>query len=97
MNKRQAKKRRKKIRNFNSEGMQLEELRKSLNAIKKQTPQIAEGFRKIAEGMDKALKDIGKKYGKPTTKTEEPAVVVARKLSERRKACGRREWKASKI
>lgn len=36
-----------------------------------------------------------KKYSRPAIETEEPPVVVARTLSERRKKCRRKGWRAS--
>lgn len=48
--------------------------------------------------MQRILEDgkkLGMKYSRPVIETEEPPVVVARTLSERRKKCRRKGWRAS--
>lgn len=49
----------------------------------------------VDKDMARVLEDIGKKYSRPVIETEEPPVVVARTLSERRKKCRRKGWRVS--
>lgn len=52
-------------------------------------------LQRVAESMARAFEDMGKKYSRPVIETEEPPVVVARTLSERRKKCRRKGWRVS--
>ena len=45
--------------------------------------------------MARVFEDMGKKYSRPVIETEEPQVVAARTLSERRKKCRRKGWRVS--
>lgn len=68
--------------------------------------QIADNFREafayaaqamsnFAAEISRAFADLAKQYRKPVIEqAEEPPVVVARKLTERRKKCRRKEWRA---
>lgn len=51
----------------------------------------------IAAAVNRAFVDQAKQYRKPMIEqVDDPQVVVARKLSERRKKCRKKEWRASK-
>lgn len=107
MNKRQAKKRYKKIHGCNPPKTASEKWRqgavKSYNYDPEALQMAADGMRKafreagetiqrVAESFKKAFNEAGKKY---RIETEEPPVVVARNLSERRKKCRRKGWRVS--
>lgn len=95
MNKRQAKKQYKKIHGHNP----------PKTAVTKYTPEEMEAMKvynltpedieRIGNGLRDAFAEMGKKYSRPVIETEEPPVVVARTLSERRKKCRRKEWRVS--
>lgn len=88
MNKRQAKKQYKKIHGHNP----------PKTAVAVYTPEEMEAMKAYnltPEGMAREFEDMGKKYSRPVIETEEPSVVVARTLSERRKKCIRKGWRAS--
>lgn len=110
MNKRQAKKRYKKIHgcnppktasekwrqgavksyNYDPEALQMAE-----DGMRKAFREAGETIQRVAESFKKAFNEAGKKYSRPVIETEEPPVVVARTLSERRKKCRRKGWRAS--
>lgn len=46
----------------------------------------------VAESFEKAFNEAGKKY---RIETDDPPVVVARAMSERRKKCRRKGWRVS--
>lgn len=47
--------------------------------------EMCKTLQRVAESMARAFEDMGKKYSRPVIETQEPPVVVARNLSERRK------------
>lgn len=67
---------------------------------------IADGFREafayaaqvmsdFAAAVSRSFADLAEQYRKPVIEqVEEPPVVVARNLTERRKKCRRKEWRA---
>ena len=69
---------------------------------------IADGFREafayaaqavsdFAAAVSRAFAGVAEQYRKPVIgQAEEPPVVVARSLTERRKNCRRKEWRASR-
>lgn len=69
---------------------------------------IADGFREafayaaqavsdFAAAVSRAFAGVAEQYRKPVIgQAEEPPVVVARSLTERRKKCRRKEWRASR-
>lgn len=109
MNKRQAKKRYKKIHGCNPPKTASEKWRqgavKSYNYDPEALQMAADGMRKafreagetiqrVAESFKKAFNEAGKKY---RIETDDPPVVVARAMSERRKKCRRKLWSESPI
>lgn len=56
-----------------------------------------EDIQRIADGFREAFAGIAEQYRKPVIEqVEEPPVVVARNLTERRKKCRRKEWRVSR-
>ena len=107
MNKRQAKKRYKKIHGCNppktasekwrqgamkSYNYDTEALQMAADGMRKAFREAGETIQRVAESFKKAFNEAGKKY---RIETEEPPVVVARTLSERRKKCTRKGWRVS--
>lgn len=110
MNKRQAKKRYKKIHGCNppktaSEkwGQETQEIVKlydfdpealqmAADGVRKAFREAGETIRRVTESFKKAFNEAGKKY---RIETDDPPVVVARAMSERRKKCRRKGWRAS--
>ena len=113
MNKRQAKKRYKKIHGHNPtktavtkytpeqlEAMKTynltpEDIERIANGLRDTFAEIVRTWKRVVDGMNRVFEDMGKKYTRPVIETEEPPVVVARTLSERRKKCRRKGWRAS--
>lgn len=89
MNKRQAKKRYKKIHGCNPPKTASEKWRKGAVKSYNYDP---EALQMAADGMRKAFNEAGKKY---RIETDDPPVVVARAMSERRKKCRRKGWRVS--
>lgn len=117
MNRRQKKKRYKKLYGHNppkgADGRymfhapeQIEAL-KAYNLTPEDIQRIADGFREafayaaqaisdFAAAVSRSFADLEEQYRKPVIEqAEEPPVVVARSLTERRKKCRRKEWRAS--
>ena len=65
------------------------------NGLRDAFAEMFKTFQRVAESMARAFEDMGKKYSRPVIETEEPPVVVARTLSERRKKCRRKGWRVS--
>ena len=72
-----------------------EDIKRIANDLRDAFAEVFKTLQKVTESMSRVFRDMSKKYSKPVVETAEPAVVVARKLSERRKTCGRRAWKVS--
>jgi len=89
MNKRQAKKRYKKIHGCNPPKTASEKWRQGAVKSYNYDP---EALQMAADGMRKAFNEAGKKY---RIETDDPPVVVARAMSERRKKCRRKGWRVS--
>ena len=110
MNKRQAKKRYKKIHGCNppktasekwrqetQETVKLhdfnpETLQMAVDEMRKAFREAGETIQRVAESFKKAFNEAGKKY---RIETDDPPVVVARAMSERRKKCRRKGWRVS--
>lgn len=107
MNKRQAKKRYKKIHGCNppktasekwrqgavkSYNYDPETLQMAVDGIRKAFREAGETIQRVAESFKKAFNEAGKKY---RIETDDPPVVVARAMSERRKKCRRKGWRVS--
>lgn len=57
----------------------------------------AQVMRDFAAAVSRSFEDLAERYRKPVIEqVEEPSVVVARNLTERRKKCRRKEWRASR-
>lgn len=89
MNKRQAKKRYKKKHGCNPPKTASEKWRQGAVKSYNYDP---EALQMAADGMRKAFREAGKKY---RIETDDPPVVVARAMSERRKKCRRKGWRVS--
>lgn len=89
MNKRQAKKRYKKIHGCNPPKTASEKWRQGAVKSYNYDP---EALQMAADRMRKAFNEAGKKY---RIETDDPPVVVARAMSERRKKCRRKGWRVS--
>ena len=99
MNKRQAKKQYKKIHGHNPPKTAVTkytpeemEVMKAYNLTPENIERIVNGMRdafaemaRVFAEMARVFEDMGKKYSRQVIETEEPPVVVARNLSERRK------------
>lgn len=72
-----------------------EDIERIANNLRSAAAEMFKTFQRVAESMARAFEDMGKKYSRPVIETEEPPVVVARALSERRKKCRRKGWRAS--
>lgn len=100
MNKRQAKKQYKKIHGHNPQKTAVavytpEDIERIANNLRSAAAEMFKALQRVAESMDRVFEDMGKKYSRPVIETEEPPVVVARTLSERRKKCRRKGWRVS--
>lgn len=67
-------------------------LQMAVDGVRKAFREAGETIQRVAESFKKAFNEAGKKY---RIETDDPPVVVARTLSERRKKCRRKEWRAS--
>lgn len=65
------------------------------NNLRSAAAEMHKALQRVAESMARVFEDMGKKYSRPVIETEEPPVVVARTLSERRKKCRRKGWRVS--
>ena len=111
MNKRQAKKQYKKTHGHNPVKCSLEQetldlqgtceinsgdMERAIDAIRRAVVGAATALQNVAENIAAICADFRKKYEKSEKETDAPPVVVARKLSKRRKKCRRRGWRASR-
>lgn len=62
-----------------------EDIERIGNGLRDAFAEMFKTLQRVAESMARAFEDMGKKYSRPVIETEEPPVVVARTLSERRK------------
>ena len=67
-----------------------EDIERIGNGLRDAFAEMFKTLQRVAESMARAFEDMGKKYSRPVIETEEPPVVVARTLSERRKKCRRK-------
>ena len=110
MNKRQAKKRYKKIHGHNppktavtkytpeemkAYNLTPEDAERIINGLRDAFAEVCKTCQRVAESMARVFEDMGKKYSRPVIEAEAPPVVVARTLSEGRKKCRRKGWRAS--
>lgn len=72
-----------------------EDIERIANNLRSAAAEMFKALQRAAESMARVFEDMGKKYSRPVIETEEPPVVVARTLSERRKKCRRKGWRAS--
>lgn len=61
------------------------EMSKTFQRVAERMARAFEGMARAFEDMARVFEDMGKKYSRQVIETEEPPVVVARNLSERRK------------
>ena len=71
-----------------------EDIERIANNLRSAAAEMFKALQRVAESMARVFEDMGK-YSGPVIETEEPPVVVARTLSERRKKCRRKGWRAS--
>lgn len=78
-----------------------EDIERIANNLRSAAAEMFKSLQRVAESMARVFEDMGKKYSRPVIETEEPPVVVARTLSERRKGGehqrGRFLWSESPI
>lgn len=72
-----------------------EDIERIGNGLRDAFAEMFKTLQRVAESMARVFEDMGKKYSRPVIETEEPPVVVARTLSERRKKCRRKGWRVS--
>lgn len=72
-----------------------EDIERIANNLRSAAAEMLKALQRVAESMARVFEDMGKKYSRPVIETEEPPVVVARTLSERRKKCRRKGWRVS--
>lgn len=72
-----------------------EDIERIANNLRSAVAEMFKALQRVAESMARVFEDMGKKYSRPVIETEEPPVVVARTLSERRKKCRRKGWRVS--
>lgn len=65
-----------------------EDIERIGNGLRDAFAEMFKTLQRVAESMARVFEDMGKKYSRPVIETEEPPVVVARTLSERRKSAG---------
>ena len=73
--------------NYDPEALQM-----AADGMRKAFREAGEIIQRVAESFKKAFNEAGKKY---RIETDDPPVVVARTLSERRKKCRRKGWRVS--
>lgn len=76
-----------KLYDFDTEALQM-----AADRLRKTYREVGETIQRAVESFKKAFNEAGKKY---RIETDDPPVVVARTLSERRKKCRRKGWRAS--
>lgn len=70
-----------------------EDIERFKNNLREAFAYAAQAMSDFAAAISQAFADMAKQYRKPVIKqTEEPQVVVARNLAERRKQCRRKGW-----
>lgn len=67
-----------------------EDIERIANNLRSAAAEMFKVLQRVAESMVRVFEDMEKKYSRPVIETEEPPVVVARTLSERRKKCRRK-------
>lgn len=84
---------RKTLKTYSVKSVNIELINNFREAIGRATQAMSD----IAAAVNRAFVDQAKQYRKPMIEqVDDPQVVVARKLSERRKKCRKKEWTASK-
>lgn len=72
-----------------------EDIERMANSLREAFACVAQAMSDFAAAASRIFADIAKQYRKPVIEqVEEPPVVVARNLTERRKRCRRKEWRA---
>lgn len=72
-----------------------EDIERIGNGLRDAFAEMFKTLQRVAESMARVFEDMGKEYSRQVIETEEPPVVVARTLSERRKKCRRKGWRVS--
>lgn len=68
-----------------------------INNFREAIEYATKGMSDFAKAVSQNFANLKKRYRKPMIdQVEEPPVVLARKLSERRKKCRKKEWRASR-
>lgn len=74
-----------------------EDIHRIADGIREAFAYAAQAMSDLAAAISQAFAGIAEQYRKPVIEqVEEPPVVVARNLTERRKKCRRKEWRVSR-
>lgn len=74
-----------------------EDIERIADSLREAIAYAAQVMSDFAAAVSQAFADMAEQYRKPVIEqVEEPPVVVARNLTERRKKCRRKEWRASR-
>lgn len=74
-----------------------EDIQRIADSLREAIAYAAQAMSDFAAAVSQAFAGMAEQYRKPVIEqAEEPAVVVARNLTERRKKCRKKEWRASK-
>lgn len=74
-----------------------EDIERIADSFREAIDYAAQAMSDFAAAVSQAFADMAEQYRKPVIEqVEEPPVVVARNLTERRKKCRRKEWRASR-
>lgn len=74
-----------------------EDIERLANSLREAFACVAQTMSDFAAAVSRVFANMAELYRKPAIEQmEEPPVVVARNLTERRKKCGRKEWRVSR-
>ena len=77
--------------------LKLEDIERIADRLREAFAYAAQAMSNFAAAVSRLFADMAEQYRKPVIEqVEEPPVVVARSLTERRKKCRRKEWRASR-
>lgn len=73
-----------------------EDVQRIVDGFREACACVAQAMSDFTAAVSRSFADLAEQYRKPVIEqAEEPPVVVARNLTERRKRCRRKEWRAS--
>lgn len=74
-----------------------EDIERMANGLREASACTAQAMSDFAAAVSQAFANLAEQYRKPVIEQmEDPPVVAARNLTERRKKCRRKEWRASR-